>query len=273
MPDFSLEFQREVARVALEAAQGEGFALAGSGAIREHGLIHRPTQDVDLFTVQRGDDPGAFRRGVVAAGQAWEAAGYEVVTARANDQFATFIVSAEDGRSVEVDMGVDWRGADPVKMGVGPVLSLEDAIGNKVSALYSRAAPRDYLDVDAIRGAGVLTDDELLVSARERDPGFEPEMFAAQLDQGRFIPADQVEEYGVSAEEWSEVQGRCRRWAQQITSPQPQGGLETVRERQRAAFPQSPSATAQQSHMDTGESQGKGPQLPSQVREVGGYER
>ena len=46
------EEQRRITRLALEAAGDEaGFALAGSGAIREHGLIDRPTEDVDLFTV------------------------------------------------------------------------------------------------------------------------------------------------------------------------------------------------------------------------------
>lgn len=47
------EDQRRVARLALEAAgEDAGFALAGAGAIREHGLSDRPTEDVDLFTVQ-----------------------------------------------------------------------------------------------------------------------------------------------------------------------------------------------------------------------------
>ena len=45
--------QRSIARLAFQAAGAHsGFALAGSGAIREHGLIDRPTEDVDLFTVQ-----------------------------------------------------------------------------------------------------------------------------------------------------------------------------------------------------------------------------
>lgn len=47
-PGREIAIQREVARVALAAT--EGFALAGSGAIREHGIIDRPTEDVDLFT-------------------------------------------------------------------------------------------------------------------------------------------------------------------------------------------------------------------------------
>ncbi len=41
------EEQRRITRLALQAAGQEGgFALAGSGAIREHGLIDRPTEDV-----------------------------------------------------------------------------------------------------------------------------------------------------------------------------------------------------------------------------------
>ena len=45
------EQQRTVAALILNVISGDDFALAGSGALREHGLIDRPTQDVDLFTV------------------------------------------------------------------------------------------------------------------------------------------------------------------------------------------------------------------------------
>ena len=45
----SVEYLRQVAEAALAAVEGTSFALAGAGAIREHGLIDRPTQDVDLF--------------------------------------------------------------------------------------------------------------------------------------------------------------------------------------------------------------------------------
>lgn len=219
MPGSIVEFQRTLTRVALEAAASEGFALAGSGAIREHGLISRPTQDVDLFTVERRDDPGAFARGVEAARDAWEEAGYTVTELRRTGEFANYLLSDGAGLTAEVDMGVDWRSSEPVRMEVGPVLSLEDAIGNKVSALYSRAAPRDYLDVDAIRQAGVRTDEELIASARERDPGFEAQMFASQLDGVQFAQPARVEVYGVSAQEWASVQARCRQWAEAIRTP------------------------------------------------------
>jgi hypothetical protein len=45
-------FQVEVARLALAAAREHGFALAGGHALIAHGIVMRPTIDVDLFTDQ-----------------------------------------------------------------------------------------------------------------------------------------------------------------------------------------------------------------------------
>jgi hypothetical protein len=44
---------RRLAQVGLRAAQKYGFALAGGYAVQEHGLIERPSEDVDLFTEPR----------------------------------------------------------------------------------------------------------------------------------------------------------------------------------------------------------------------------
>lgn len=67
----------------------------------------------------------------------------------------------------EVDLGVDWRAHDPVWMDIGPVLAVADAVANKVCALFSRAEPRDFLDVDAIRQTGLFSDADLLRIAAE----------------------------------------------------------------------------------------------------------
>jgi microcompartment protein CcmL/EutN len=44
------DLHRRVAAVALTAAAGHGFALGGGNALLAHGVISRPTEDVDLFT-------------------------------------------------------------------------------------------------------------------------------------------------------------------------------------------------------------------------------
>lgn len=68
--------QREVTRIALSGIAGFGFALAGSGAIREHGVIDRPTEDVDLFTTTR--DPVEFVRAIERVSKDLRERGYEV---------------------------------------------------------------------------------------------------------------------------------------------------------------------------------------------------
>ena len=60
------ELQREVAIIALRAAARNGFALAGGNALIAHGIIDRPTDDVDLFSDQE--------TGVAAAADAVESA-------------------------------------------------------------------------------------------------------------------------------------------------------------------------------------------------------
>ncbi len=42
-------FQADIARLALAVARKHGFALAGGHALIAHGIINRPTQDIDLF--------------------------------------------------------------------------------------------------------------------------------------------------------------------------------------------------------------------------------
>lgn len=106
-----------------------------------------------------------------------------------------------------------------MRLDVGPVLSLADAVGNKVSALYSRGEPRDYLDVDAIRRSGRFTDEQLVAAAAERDPGFELGMFATQLAGVRRLTPRDVNGYGVTAEELEDVKTRCAEWAVTLQQP------------------------------------------------------
>jgi hypothetical protein len=66
----------------------------------------------------------------------------------------------------------DWRAHDPVQLAVGPVLHSDDAVANKVCALFGRALPRDFLDVDAVIMSGRYTREQLLELAAEADHGF-----------------------------------------------------------------------------------------------------
>jgi hypothetical protein len=199
-----------VTRIALAGIAHAGFALAGSGAIREHGVSDRPTEDVDLFTASQ--DTAQFDQAVNRVVVDLRQSGFTVEEVRRAVQFARLHLIASDGRQLDLDLGVDWRENEPVSLEVGPVLSLADAVGNKVSALYSRGEARDYLDVDAIRTSGRFTDRELLAAAAERDPGFEVRMFAEQLLAVQRIQLVQVERYGVGVEQLEGVKSRLFAW-------------------------------------------------------------
>lgn len=213
--------QRDVTRVALAAVGGRGFALAGSGAIREHGIVDRPTQDVDLFTDRL--DEVSFGAAVDAVALALRGRGMRVQEVRRAPQFAQLHVLTAEGGAVEVDLGVDWRAQETVTLSVGPVLSVRDAVASKVGALYSRAEARDFVDVDAIRQSGRFTDAELLAVVMDRDPGFEVGMFATQLAAVRGIGADAVAPYGVDAAAWAGVVERLGGWSDTLRVPPAEG--------------------------------------------------
>jgi hypothetical protein len=61
------------------------------------------------------------------------------------------------------------------------VLHADDAVANKMGALFGRALPRDFLDVDAALTSGLYTRGQLLELAAEADRGFDQLLFADAL--------------------------------------------------------------------------------------------
>lgn len=209
------ELQARVTKLLLDVVGRAGFVLAGAGAIRLHGFTDRPTQDVDLFT-DPATTPDQFRAAVDAAESALIAAGFGVDRSRVTDSFARLQLREGDTEVLMVDFGINWRSETPVITAVGPVLSERDAVAGKLSAVYSRAEVRDFLDLDSIRTSGRFTDAELLALGREDDDGFDEPMFAAQLSLIATILPSQAAAYGVTEERFAGVQARTMAWAYQL---------------------------------------------------------
>ncbi len=203
--------QRDVTALVLASIGAAGFALAGSGAIREHGLTHRPTEDVDLFTTRQ--DPAAFLDATETVLQQLTDDGYVCEVVRRAALFARIQIRTRDDIRLELDLGVDWRANEPALLDIGPVLSIGDAVSSKVGALYSRGEPRDYLDVDAIRASGRFTDEDLVAALAERDPGFDLDVFASQLAGARRITPVDVRRYGLTAPQLDAAKERFCEWA------------------------------------------------------------
>ena len=183
------ELQREVATIALRTAARNGFALAGGNALIAHGIIDRPTDDVDLFSNEE--------TGVAAAADAVESAlveagflaerrdrmaGLEDIFEGMGEGLAEWIITAPSGQQTMLQMAYFDRTRGPVTMDVGPVLDLEDVAAGKAVALVSRAEPRDYVDTAAALER--YTVDQLIDMAKRLDPGLRDRDFA---DAGRHL--------------------------------------------------------------------------------------
>jgi len=208
-------FQAEVARIALTAAAGHGFALAGGNALVVHGLVDRPTQDVDLFSPEPGA-PGAV---VDSVRRALEAAGYLVeVTRRPQDsagEFAQLAIS-RDEKSMLLDLARDWRQLPPVSLDIGPVLHLDDAVGSKVTALVGRGLPRDFIDVAAALAR--YRREELMTLAFARDPGLRVRDFSDAARALDDIPADAFAAYGMDAAGIATMRAQFDDWPRDVSS-------------------------------------------------------
>jgi predicted nucleotidyltransferase component of viral defense system len=185
------ELHREVAGIALRAGAPDGFALGGGNALIAHGIIDRPTQDVDLVT----DEEHGVEAAAEAVETALRSAGFEVeredktggladVFEGMGEGLAEWTVNAPGRQQMMLQMAYFERAKRPVIMEFGPVLDLEDAVGWKVVALAARAVPRDFWDVAAFLKRYSV--DQLIGFAKRLDPGLTDQDFAdaaRRLDQ------------------------------------------------------------------------------------------
>jgi hypothetical protein len=97
------------------------------------------------------------------------------------------------------------------------VLHPDDAVANKLAALYGRAADRDYVDIDAVLRSGRYSSADLLRLAREADPGFDQVIFVQALLAADRVPDQAFELHGLTPAEVAELRKRLRAWAYELT--------------------------------------------------------
>jgi hypothetical protein len=172
------ELQREVATIALRAAARHGFALAGGNALIAHGVIDRPTDDVDLFSDQEAGVAsaaeaveGALREAGFRAERLGSAGELGDIFEGMGEGLAEWIITAPGGQRTMLQMAYFDRTRGPVTMDVGPVLDLDDLAGWKLVALVNRAEPRDYVDTAA--ALEHYSVGELIGFAKRLDPGLD----------------------------------------------------------------------------------------------------
>jgi hypothetical protein len=185
-------FQTSVAGIALAAAAPYGFALAGGQALMAHGLLSRPTEDIDLFTDREGAAKVAappVRRALALAGLTTEVI---ASTAELGEMFDGFdeemaeIEVSSPGATVRLTLCRFDRSLPPVRMDIGDVLHLDDVLGGKVAAMASRAEPRDFVDVAAALRR--FSQEVLIGLAYRQDPSLRASNFREAMRQLDRLP-------------------------------------------------------------------------------------
>jgi hypothetical protein len=209
-------FYREVARVALAAAGRHRFVLGGGVAWAAHGLVSRPTEDVDLFA----DVEGAAAAAASEVRRALEGAGFTVDDADPDSDLAglfegfeqdikDFVVT-RDGRQLRLSLARLDRHRSPVVMDLGPVMDVHDLMASKTAALVNRREVRDYIDVAAVLDRH--RPDWLLDLARQLDPALDPDDIRAA---GRYLdrlPDRRFARYGLDEAEVRWLRDRFADW-------------------------------------------------------------
>lgn len=220
----------------LESLSGTDFVLTGASALIEHGLIHRPTQDVDLFSTQV--DAGRVPEAVERIREGLEAQGATVEATSIFPGYSRGVVHWNDV-DVDFDIGVDWRGYDAVTLDIGPVLDIRDSVGSKTAALYSRYEARDYMDVAAIVLDGRWSPEEIMSMGANNDPGFDRDRFATVVLSEDHIPSsDDFRVAGIDQASENRMRDaltvlRCAAQGQDVDAP----SMLTALEARRVAMP------------------------------------
>ncbi|HSA49458.1 MAG TPA: nucleotidyl transferase AbiEii/AbiGii toxin family protein [Yinghuangia sp.] len=214
------DLHRQLIALGLEAGAAHGFALAGGYAVQAHHIVARLSDDVDLFTSwDRRDEVTAATDHIVSA---YRQHGFHVVVADQTDSYVQLLVSpphaADDpDAAVKIELVADIRLHEPVATELGLALHPDDVAAGKMSALFSRAAARDYIDVAALLSGDHYTREQLIDLATERDGGFDQDVFAQMLDGiHRYKDADFLR-YGITPATLRQTRDQITHWHAQLT--------------------------------------------------------
>lgn len=203
-------FQVELAQLFFSLPESTGFLLAGGGALIAQGIVPRPTDDLDFFAARGLGD-------VVAAADALTGAcrerNWSVEVIREAPEFRRLEITGPD--VVLVDLAIDSPATGTPQVTIaGPALSSHDLAARKTLALFSRAEPRDFVDVYVL--AQRFTKVQLLEWASAADRGFSNAAFASMLETHVRLSDDDVPAIGVPVVTIREF---FDKWAGELRAP------------------------------------------------------
>lgn len=204
-------FHRRVLDAVLPLCDKYGLLLAGGYAMRAHGLVDRPSQDLDFATANALPLPEIADALVTA----FRTLDFETETIEATPRMARLMVSdAATRQSCELDLLKEALQRPPVLLDLIPVVGLDDAVGMKVRALHGRSVPRDLIDVAALAQQYGFRDLERLGAIHDED--FSIHELAMRLQATELLADELFEAYGLDAAAIAQVRRFAFEWLEDI---------------------------------------------------------
>jgi hypothetical protein len=196
---------------ALSVCAQYGLAVAGGYAIKAHGLVEPPSEDIDFATATAAP----IKEIVAALAAAYRTAGFEVQVLDADGRKGHVLVTFPLGGTYRVDVLKEPLNHPVVWMELGPVIALPDAVALKMGVLHDRALPRDVLDAHG--ATAYFTRAELIAACRATlDEDFSLETLRDQLTFTAAYPDEAFSRYGVKQELIAEVKAWALNWPTEI---------------------------------------------------------
>lgn len=156
-----------------ETPDGDQFYLTGGTALAYFYLKHRKSNDLDFFTAET-ELLGPFS---VSLESKLQKSGMTLEKQRGFRTFVEYHVKrGAESTVLQLAQDSPFRLSPVVAFPEFPGLPVDNLIdmsANKLMALFSRAALRDFVDIYFILKTGKFTEDELIANAQKKDPGFD----------------------------------------------------------------------------------------------------
>lgn len=160
--------------------------------MRAHGLVDRPSQDLDFATIT----PAPLAEVADALTSSYRAVGLDVETVRGTYVLGRLMVSdRESGQSCAVDLMKLPLQRPPITIEIWPVADLDDLVGMKVSAAQGRGLPRDLIDIASVADHYSFIELERL--GRLFDEEFRLEGLVARIELGMSLDEAHFRAYGL----------------------------------------------------------------------------
>jgi hypothetical protein len=204
-------FHRRLIEAVLDLCEEYGLFLAGGYSMMAHGLVDRPTDDIDLVT----DDPLPVEELAARVETGYLAKGFAVGRKPGGARFARLLISdPRTGEACPVDLMKAALRVSPVVVDSCPVVGFDDAVGLKMRAVHDRGIARDLIDAASL--AGEYSFERLEWLCRSHEPDFSLRRLASRLEAAEFLDDQGFADYGLALEEVRRVKRFAAEWAQDI---------------------------------------------------------